>query len=132
MTDDQLNALAGKLGERAAARLDVEATAQAVVRRLREQPAAEPSRPWWGARAVRIAAVLAVLAGAGVIASRLIPSRDYSDVALIDLTDFAAEDLQQLLATFDSTLAAPDSTAAADLEGLSEQQLREVLRSLEG
>jgi anti-sigma factor RsiW len=130
MHDGKLHELAGKFADRAAARVDVEATAQAVVRRLRE-PAAVAPRWSWNAT-LRIAAVVAVLAGGGMLASRLVPRPAAADVALIDLVDYSADDLQQLLATFDETLAAPQADTDTGFEGLTEQQLREVLRTLEG
>ncbi len=85
-----------------------------------------------GRGALRIAAVVAVLAGGGLIASRLVPRPPAADVALIDLVDYSADDLQQLLATFDETLASPAADSESGFEGLTEQQLREVLRALEG
>ena len=130
MHDGKLHELAGKIGERAAARLDVEAAAQAVVRRLREPAVVAPRWSWRGA--LRIAAVVAVLAGSGLLASRLIPRPAATDVALIDLVDLTADDLQNVLATFEETLAAPAADNDAGFEGLTEQQLRELLRNLEG
>src|SRR2546429_8325117 len=64
--DDKLQEVARRLGARAAERLDVERTAQAVVARLRTEPRAEIRvlgwiRPAW----LRIAAVLVVVVGAG-------------------------------------------------------------------
>ena len=43
MNDNDLERIAARLGERAAARLDVERTAAAVVARLRSRPAVA----WW-------------------------------------------------------------------------------------
>jgi len=130
LDDGNLHEAAGRLGERAAARIDVEATAQVVVRRLREPAAVAPRSSWRAA--LRIAAVLAVLAGGGLIASRLFLRPAGTDVALIDLVDLTADDLEQLLATFDETLAAPAADTDAGFEGMTEQQLRELLRTLEG
>src|SRR5256884_9095202 len=70
--DDKLQEVARRLGARAAERLDVERTAQAVVARLRTEPRAEIRvlgwiRPAW----LRIAAVLVLVVGAGGVGRRL-------------------------------------------------------------
>src|SRR5207245_7675618 len=67
--DDELQEVARRLGARAAERLDVEGTAQAVVARLRTEPCAEMRvlgwiRPAW----LRIAAMLVIVVGGGVVA----------------------------------------------------------------
>ena len=132
--DGKLQELAGKLGEDAAARLDVEATAQAVLRRLRERlTVLTPmwARPAW----LRIAAALVVLLGGGLLARGgvgygPVPAGDHYIAE--DLTDLTAADLRQLLASLDETLAGPNAGSEAGLEDLNEQQLREVLRALEG
>src|SRR5260370_331093 len=71
--DDELREVAQRLGARAAERLDVERTAQAVVTRLRTEPRADVRvlgwiQPVW----LRIAALLVLAAGAGVIARSLL------------------------------------------------------------
>lgn len=130
LNDGRLRELAGRMGERAAARIDVEATAEAVVRRLRE-PATVAQR-WSLTSALRIAAVVAVLVGGGMVISRVVPQPAATDVALIDLVDLTAEDLNELLATFDETLEGSAADPDAGFEGLTEQQLRELLRTMEG
>src|SRR5574341_1395694 len=131
--DAKLHELAARIGEQAAARLDVERTAQAVVARLRERSSAVTpawARPaWW-----RIAAAVVVLLGGGLVARDLLRSPAVVDHYVAeDLTDLSAEDLRQILASLDETLiASPEAAAEAGLEDLTEQQLREVLRSLEG
>ena len=72
--DDELREVAQRLGARAAERLDVERTAQAVVTRLRTEPRADVRvlgwiQPVW----LRIAALLVLAAGAGVIGRSLLP-----------------------------------------------------------
>src|SRR6266702_3033210 len=69
LQDDKLQEVARRLGGRAAERLDVEGTAQAVVARLRTEPRAEIRvlgwiRPAW----LRIAAMLVIVVGGGVVA----------------------------------------------------------------
>src|SRR5207247_3705514 len=68
LQDDKLQEVARRLGARAAERLDVEGTAQAVVARLRTEPRAEIRvlgwiRPAW----LRIAAMLVLVVGAGAV-----------------------------------------------------------------
>jgi len=132
--DAPLVAAAGRLGAAAAARLDVEATAQAVLVRLRDAPARSFAVPFWARpAAIRIAAALVVLLGGGFIARATWMREHPADHFVAeDLNDLSADDLRQLLATLDETL---DADAAGDtdagLEGLDAQQLRELLRTLE-
>ena len=134
--DARLQEIAKRLGARAAERLDVDQTARAVVERLREQPAVRSAwvRPAW----LRIAAALVILAG-GAFAMRQVWSGNDQDHAAHfvadDLRDLSADQLRDVLATLDETLtrdstALPDGTA--DMDELDAQQLRAVLRSLEG
>ena len=67
MNDNDLERIAARLGERAAARLDVERTAAAVVARLKSRPALA----WWRSPALlRLAAAVTLTIGAGLFASR--------------------------------------------------------------
>jgi hypothetical protein len=134
--DATLRALAGRLGERAAERLDVEATAQAVIERLRSEPA--PGRWSWMQPAwLRIAAALVVLVGGALAVRQAIPraGSGHRPAHLVtdDLRDLSAPQLREVLSTLDQTLDLGRPTAPdADLENLDAQQLRAVLRSLEG
>jgi len=137
MNDDtRLHDIAKRLGAQAAERLDVEKTARAVVERLREQPAARPSwiQPAW----LRIAAALVIVVG-GAVAVRQVwrdTGRNHAAHFVADeLSDLSADQLRDVLATLDETLergstALPEGSAAID--ELDAQQLRVVLRSLEG
>lgn len=136
MNDDtKLHDIAKRLGAPAAERLDVDKTARAVVERLREQPAARPS--WVQTAWLRIAAALVILAGGAFLARQLAPSRDeghaVAHLVTDDLRDLSADQLRQVLNTLDATLES-GRTAPSDstLDDLDEQQLRAVLRSLEG
>jgi len=134
-----LHELAQRLGARAAARLDVDATARKVVARLREQPVRRI--PWVQQRWLRIAAALVIVLGGAVVASRLTPGRrpgvsaHAAHFVADDLNDLSADELRDVLATFDE-LISTDSVAlpegSTDLHELDAQQLRAVLRSLEG
>ena len=103
--DAKLREVARRLGARAAERLDVERTAQAVVGRLRTDPRAEVRvlgwiRPGW----LRIAALLVMVVGAGVVAVNVrIPG---------------------------VMPPVPSATAAGELSELSGDELREVLESV--
>jgi len=135
--DGTLRELAARLGGKAAARLDVERTKTAVLEGLRAAPSTT-RRTWAQPAWLRIAAALAILVGGGYAARQLWPENGHRGAAAHfiadDLSDFSAAELQDVLATLDETLdlnaAAPDG--GADLDELDAQQLRAVLRSLEG
>jgi hypothetical protein len=134
--DARLEALARQLGQKAADRLDVQATARKVVERLREQPVRRISwvqQPW-----LRIAAALVIVVGGATLIRRNLVRSDAAHTAHFvadDLSDLSTDELRDVLATFDETIgsdsvAVPDSST--DLRELDAQQLRAVLRSLEG
>ncbi len=137
MNDDaKLEGLAKRLGARAAERLDVEATARKVVERLREQPR---RTVWITATWLKIAATLVILVG-GAFALRQVWSGSQSGdhiahLVADDLGDLSTDELHAVLAAFDDLITA-DSVAVPessnDLRELDAQQLRAVLRSLEG
>jgi len=139
MNDERLENLAKRLGSEAAARLDVDATARKVVERLRERPVRR--LVWVQQTWLRIAAALVIVVGGAVVASRLPPgyrpgnNRHGAHFVADDLNDLSADELRDVLATFDEIIS-NDSVAvpegSTDLHGLDAQQLRVVLRSLEG
>ncbi len=99
MNDDELERLAQRLGARAAERLDVEAIAQAVIERVRaERAAGERIGVWPQRQWLRIAAALVIVVGGGALASRIL-----------------------------RTNQPPVASAPADLDGLSTDQLKQVL-----
>jgi hypothetical protein len=135
--DDQLKEMARHLGARAAERLDVERTAQAVVARLRVQPPRSTAgwvrmRPVW----LKVAAVVVVLLAWGLLArgTREPPTMS----ALIapmgeDLSDLTAEQLRDAMRSLEEpllgeTAGAPDT----GLDGLDAHELRTLLHALEG
>lgn len=138
--DAELRAVAQRLGTRAEARFDVEATAERVVQALREQPARR-SR-WVPAPWVRIAAAIVLLLGGVLVVRELWPGRNTTHQAthLVadDLRDLSADELRAVLASFDDVMeqgSAPTpngGAGGAGLDQLDAQQLRAVLRSLEG
>lgn len=137
--DAKLQELAQRLGTRAAERLDVERTAQAVVARLHEEARAPARPPVWNQPAwLTIAAALVGVVGAGVVARGVWPAR--SGVALpvetVDLTDMSAPQLRELLRSVEQPGdggGAPDPVSSQDvgLEDLSAAQLRALLAALE-
>ena len=142
MNDERMEQLAKRLGARAAERLDVRATAQGVVERLRgAQPGGEPRATWIQPAWLRIAATVVVLVGAGLVWSRVTPGRGpgvsnhVAHYVADDLNDLSADELRDVLTSFDQIISSdsavvPDSSS--DLRGLDAQQLREVLRVLQG
>lgn len=137
--DPRLEALAQRLGARAAERLDVERTAEAVVRRLREQPRATrrlprvPRVPAW----LSLAAGLVLLVGGGVVWRAARPGRIPPATALappgLDLNALSADQLREVLQAVDQPLDVdPGAAADAGLEDLTPRELRALLSTLEG
>jgi len=139
MNSERLESLAKRLGTDAAARLDVEATARKVVERLRKQPVRRTV--WIQQTWLRIAAALVIVLGGTVVASWLTPGRRpgvspaHAHLVADDLNDLSTDELRDVLAAFDEMISS-DSVAvpegSTDLHELDAQQLRAVLRSLEG
>lgn len=137
MTDKDLEQLAKRLGERAAERLDVEATARQVVQRLREQPARRTV--WIHETWLKVAAAVVILVG-GAFALRSAWSDNaagnhVAHFVADDLNDLSTDELEAVLTSFDElmtvdSVAVPESSD--DLRELDAQQLRAVLRTLEG
>ena len=131
----RLEGLAKRLGAAAAERLDVEATARRVVAELRQAPVRR--RLWIEAHWLRIAAAIVIFVGGGWVVRQLVPTSSAGQhpdhYVTDDLGDLSTDQLQDVLNRFDeivgSGLAVPDSS---DLRELDAQQLRDVLRSLEG
>ena len=134
LDDAQLREAARRLGARAAERVDVERTAQAVVARLREERQA-PRQLWARIPAswLRIAAALVLLAGAGLVARALRGPGGAPQVEAIDLGDLSPDQLRELLdAVNEPGAQEPVSAQDVGLEDLTPQQLRTLLASLEG
>ncbi len=138
MNDDaRLESLAKRLGDKAAERLDLETTARNVVERLREQPVRRTV--WIHETWLRIAAAVVILVGGAFALSQVWSSSESGDhiahLVADDLSDLSTDELQAVLASFDE-LVTNDSVAVPesrnDLRELDAQQLRAVLRSLEG
>src|SRR5262245_60690036 len=140
MNEERMEQLARQLGARAAERLDVAKTARQVVERLREQPREAPRATWIQPAWLRIAAAVVIVVGSGALLRQVIPrggavaGQHGAHYVSDDLRDLSADELRDVLGSFDEILgsdsvADPDTT---DWRGLDAQQLREVLRALEG
>lgn len=131
--EDRLETLAQRLGQRAAERLDVEAAARRVLAGLREKPVRH--RTWIELHWLRIAAAVVLLVGGGLVVRQILPVSDFHSNHLVadDLSDLTTDELQDVLDRFDEMVGVntvvPDSS---DLRELDAQQLRAMLRSLEG
>ena len=137
--DAKLREVARRLGARAAERLDVERTAQAVVGRLRTDPRAEVRvlgwiRPGW----LRIAALLVMVVGAGVVAVNVrIPGvmpPVQSGTAAGELSELSGDELREVLESVAQLGGEQQAVSAQDvgLDELSASQLRALLESLGG
>ena len=132
--DAKLHDLAKRLGAGAAERLDVERTAQMVLARLRAEPRVSVvARLWMQPAWLKIAALLVLLLGSGVVARRpwragtatVIPAGE-------DLTGLSADQLREAIHSLDQPLAEEGAGSVdAGLEGLSADELRALLHALE-
>lgn len=133
--DARLHEQARRLGAAAADKLDVERVAARVVERLRSEPV-HAARPAWIQPAwLRVAAAVLVLVGGGLVLRPLWSPTTTHDSHFVtdDLIDLTADQLRDVLNALDETLDLGSTTLPeADLEHLDAQQLRAVLRSLEG
>ena len=134
--DTKLENLAKRLGAAAAERLDVGATVRSVVAELRRQPA---HRRWWiDIHWMRVAAAVVVLLGGGLIVQQMVMVPDVSDhpnhLVADDLGDLSTDQLKDVLDRFDEIVGSttPLLDSSIDLRELNDEQLRNVLRSLEG
>ena len=127
MNESELERIAARLGDRAAARLDVDRTAEAVVARLRTPRAVH----WWGSPALlRLAAAIALTIGGGMFAYRT-TSRSVELAAPVLLQALSSRELEEVLdsLSFDTR---PPENAAVGLPDLNDEQLRDLLRRMEG
>jgi len=132
--DTKLENLAKRLGAAAAERLDVGATARTVVAALRRQPAQR--RTWIELHWMRVAAAVVVLLGGGLIVRQTVPdvSEHPNHLVADDLGDLSTDQLKDVLDRFDEIVGSttPLLDSSSDLRELNDEQLRNVLRSLEG
>jgi len=138
MNEDAMIDAAKRLGAGPAARLDVDATARRVLERLREQPARRST--WIRVQWLRIAAALVVVMGGAYAVHQVWPTRENAGHAAHfvadDLNGLSTNELQDVLDRFDEMISGSGTAApvegSGDLRELDPQQLKRVLRSLEG
>ena len=135
MNDDELEKLAQRLGARAAERLDVEATAQAVIERLRaERAAGKRIGAWLPRQWLRIAAALVIAVGGGALALRIVGPNPPSVASVpADLDGLSTDQLRQVLDGVEqSDGQVVVSAQDVSLDDLNTVELRALLESLEG
>jgi len=133
MDERQIEQLAKGLGATAAAKLDVEQTARAVLRRVKEKPVAVK---WWRRMPVlqSAAAAAVVLLAAGVLVIGQLANSGDEVAVLPAFTELHALSDDELVQVYDSLTAdAPVyELSAANLQDLNEGQLEELLARMEG
>lgn len=135
MDDRDLERMARDLGSRAADRIHVERVAAGVVARLREDQDTGRSRerPWWRNPAVlRIAAAVVVLAGGGLVARNVLDRGDAARGAVFPaLVELSPAELLEIADSLSLETPVHEGVAVG-LQDLTEEQLRELLRLMEG
>lgn len=138
LPDPKLRELAQRLGARAAERLDVERTAQAVLTRLRdEQRRSVAARLWMQPAWLKIAATVVVVLGAGIAVRGLVHKPTTTTAVVVplgdDLSDLTPEQLREAMRSLEQPLTGEGpGTVETGLDGLSTDELRALLRTLEG
>lgn len=136
LQDEELRRLAGRLGSKAADRLNVDRLASAVVAHL--QADTRPGRPaprWWSQPGwLRAAAAILLIAGGGILLRQATRVTHQAHYVADDLQDLSADQLREVLGALDQTLAEPPAIEPSenDLDGLTTEQLEQLLQSLEG
>ena len=134
MNDSELERIAARLGDRAAARLDVDQTAAAVLSRLRTR---ERAVSWsTGPILLRLAAAVVLAVGGGLYGYRLFsgstaPGTAVANVEVPALQALASNELEEVLDSL-STDAPASEVIAVGLQNLNNDQLTELLRQMEG
>jgi hypothetical protein len=134
--DEALRQVARRLGTGAADRLDVEQTAQTVVARLRagDAPARSPIH-WMQPAWLRVAAVVVVMIGVGVVYRVLHPvvqpQVTQPDSVNLELAALLPSQLQDVIAGLDQPVEMPTVHAGeAGVEDLSEPELQSLLNAI--
>ena len=134
MNDNEIEKIAGRLGNRAAARLDVERTASAVLSRLRA-----PRRivyVHFSRTMLRLAAAAVLAVGAGLYGYRLfsgdsVAGTEAASVQVPALQTLASNELEEVLDSLSRDTPASEAIAVG-LQSLNNDQLTELLRQMEG
>ena len=134
LQDAELRALAQQLGAHSAERVDPDAMAQSVLRRLRDERRSV-RRTLWQPLWLSAAAAVVLLIGGSAMWRTLRPTTGFEVTATagLDLNNLSADQLRQVLDAVDQPL---DVDAAGSLEtgldDLTPRELRTLLRALEG
>jgi negative regulator of sigma E activity len=136
MDEQRLEQLAGEIGRERAAGVDPEATAQAVLRRLRTEPAAQP---WWRRagqwprrRVVQVAAAAVILLVAAFGVRELVgPGGSGTYAGPAELQELASTELTEVLDSLEFE-APVYELVEVSLYDLSESELSALLEELEG
>jgi len=129
MDDQELEGAARRLGQRAAARLDVERTSVAVLARLKAARVA----PWWGTPGLLRAAAIVVLAlGLGVFYRGVGGGATTVAVASPELQTLSDDELLEVLDSLVVEAPVAYRSGIPGLADLDEKQLNELLKEMEG
>jgi len=133
MDERQLEHLAQRLGERAESSLDVERTARAVLKRLREEPV---RAVWWRRTPVlqSLAAAAVVVLTAGILVTNHVLDGGRSPAELFAPVELQELSLEELEEVYDSLFveAPVYELVAVGLHDLNENELEELLQLMEG
>lgn len=134
MNDRDIERIAGRLGEHAAARINVERVAAGVVARLRSE---DRRAPWWGRPGLlRMAAAVTLVAGAAAFGVNrwLDTGQAPATVAMtepVTLQALSADELEEVLDSL-ALEGPPHELAVVGLQNLNAEQLTELLQRMEG
>ena len=136
--DAKLQEVARRLGARAAEQVDVERIAQAVLTRLRQEPRRSVAAWVWMQPAwLKIAATVVLVFGAGIVVRGLVHEPTATTAVVVpmgdDLSDLTAEQLREAMRSLEQPLIGEGpGIVETGLDGLSTDELRALLRTLEG
>lgn len=132
VTDRDLERLAARLGEGAAARLDVDAVAEGVAARLRAAGGAAPVRPVGRWLAVAAGVTLLVSAGWFTLGREATPPLLGTEPAFVPgLSDLSVTELHVVLDSLTPPVP-PGLAGRATLDDLDAEQLEALLTMMEG
>ncbi|MBI3982461.1 MAG: hypothetical protein HY337_06085 [Gemmatimonadetes bacterium] len=136
LNERDLEAIARRLGDRAARSVDPDRVAAGILARLRSAPPAQ-DRPivrlfFRAPVALRVAAAIAVLVTGGLVTrTLLVDPREPVTLIAPFLPELSADELTEVLDSLAFEAPLPEDLAVG-LTDLTESQLRELLRLMEG
>jgi hypothetical protein len=132
MNESDIERVAARLGQRAAARLDVERTASAVVARLRAEKRVSVWRR--SITLLQMAAAVSLLVGGGVAGYRLLQQPRAAGAmapVVASLQTLSSTEMEEVLDSLATESPAYENVAVG-LHDLSNEQLTELLHQMEG